>query len=782
VDPTSPETTQPQESQGNKVLRLPTPEKDAEEGGAALDEAVHEGGRVSVVDPSMSKPAPEVSQSTAKSEKPAGKEASSGTAAYADGGSLLMVGTGASTDGGGALMEGPVAGGPDSSPAGWLPRIGENSPFEEHGRVKDLRRPLAELVNQSIAEQSGAVERPLVDGRDSERGMVAVAREHRPEILEEGPVDGVREALEELVALGSPGGGWRESGSRSRDTMQTLGESGQTEVEGDLEGFGRESQEGRVERRMRKAPRKPEGGGDELRQSLEEFIALERELYEKEQQRERLRGRLEDARGVNSSGAGGGFEGLGRPGVEGLGWQGFESFRRHEPPDSGRSGNRLDLRSTANKGGSRFEETADAGQKGRKEAEAADVTRAIQAEEGAPLIGQSVNRGPSEAASLGADRWDLGVSTASRAPAFLGLDYASSDLTLTSSPMSGLSPFSLLTSPLSGFSEDDLDGLLEDELQSGHVSSFEGGHVAGLGGIGARLEAALSLEPLVTTGDDVSKEQQRGVALKAVGSDQTEEQTSSQSPGQTTNQISIQSPGQTPTQTPEQTSGDSPGQTPEQTSGQTSLSQLMADAMGGSTPEESWSDALREGGVSGQNSVARQEAPGLEEPAGEKRPVHTSTSLGSSGLSSPLFAPAGEHSVLLGRTSGRGESSQVPSSDTAQPPSSVTRSGASLSTTPTETTETTAGPQGDPPGSNSTSQTAPLELLRGSGSSPEKGGVRAGDSGETVQRREVTDDIFARLKRELDEFDERLDAVRADVFARGGQHPSTSSGERKGFV
>lgn len=769
MDPTSSETTQPQESHGKKVLRLRISEKDAGKEGAHSDGEVREGGRGSVADPSTSKPAPEVSQSTAKAEKPGEKEASLGTGAYADGGSLLIEGAGASTDGGGTLMEGPVAGGPDSSPAGWLPRIGENSPFEEQRRVRELRRPLADLVNQSIAEQSGAVERPLVDGKDSEEGMVAVAQEHRPEISEEGPVDGVREALEELVALESPGGESKKSGSGSREAVQTLGESAQTEVERDLEGFGRGAQEGPVEGRTRRAPRKPEGGGDELRQSLEEFIALERELYEKEQQRERLRGRLEDVREVVSSEAGDGFEGLRRSGVEGLGRQGLEGLGRHESVGLGRRGKGFKPRSAADKSGSRLEEIAHGAQKGREEAEAADVAGGIHAEEGAPLLGQSVNRGALEAANLGADRWDLEVSRTGRAPAFPGLDYASSDLTLTSSPMSGLSPFSLLTSPLSGFSEDDLDGLLEDDLQSGHVSSLEGGHVAGLGGIRARLEAALLLEPLVTTGDDVSKEQRRGVALKAVGSYQTEVQTSSQSPGQTPNQISIQSPGQTPTQTPEQTSG------------QTTLSQLMADVMGGSTPEESWSDALREGGVSGENSVARQEAPGLEEPAGEKRPVHTSTSLGSSGLSSSLFAPAGEHSVLLGRTSGREECSQVPISDTAQPPSSVTRSGANLSTTPTETTETTAGPQGDPPGSNSTSQTAPLELLRGSGSSPEKGGVRAGDSGGTVQRREVTDDIFARLKRELDEFDERLDAVRADVFARGGQHPSTSSGERKGF-
>jgi hypothetical protein len=779
VDPTTPEATQPQESQGNNVLRLPTPEKDAEKEGAASEGVVREGGRVSFPHSSMSKPAPEVSESTAKSEKPGEKEASSGTGAYADGGSLLMEGTGASTDGGGTLMEGPVAGGPDSSPGGWLPRIGENSPFEEQRRVRDLRRPLAELVNQSIAEQSGAVERPLVDGRDSEEGTAAGAREHQPEISEEGPVDGVREALEELVALESPGGGSRESGSGSREAMQTLGESGQAEVERDSEGFGRGSQEGRVERRTGKAPRKPEGGGDELRQSLEEFIALERELYEKEQQRERLRGRLEDVREVDSSGAGRGFEGLGRFGVEGLRRQGLDGLVRHESADSGRRGKGFEPRSAADKSGSRLKEAADGGQKGRKEAEAADVARGIHPEEGAPLVGQSVNRGASVAANLGADQWDLEGFAAGRAPAFLGLDYASSDLTLTSSPMSGLSPFSLLTSPLSGFSEDDLDGLLEDDLRSGHVSSFEGGHVAGLGGIRARLEAAVLLEPLVMSGDDLSKEQQREAALKAVGSDQTAGQTSSQSPGQTPNRISSQSPGQTPNQTSGQTSGERPGETPEETSGQTSLSQLMADVMGGSATEESWWETLREGGVSGEISSARKEAPGSEDPASEIRPVHTSTSLGSSGLSSSLFASAGEHSVLLGRTSGREESSQAPSSETAQPPST---SGANLSTTPTETTDTTAAPQGDPPGSNLRAPLAVGELLRGPGSFPETGREQPGDFGETVQRREVTDDIFARLKRELDQFDERLDAVRADVFAQGGQPRGTSSGERQGFL
>lgn len=602
---------------------------------------------------------------------------------------------------------------------GWLPRIGEDSPFVERGGQArgELRGPLEELVNLSRAEGAGG---------GGQEGTAAREAEAEPEMSEEVPGMDLREVLEQLVALEDA------RSSDAREALRILGEREDRARPQNAEEGGRGPG----------MPRKAESAS-ELRQSLEEFIALERELYEKELQKERLRGRLEAGVGTRERG------GLLERRAENVGGSGRN--RGEERREDGRAWDRDE------EGGVDPRALGTA-------AIARDGDVSMAAVPGA----EAVSRGASELAAEqmglanpgGLER--LEVNTARQALGHWGLDYASSDFTLMSSPTSGLSPFSLLTSPLSNFSEDDLDVLL-----GVHVSSFELGNVSGPG-IAATLRE----------GETAEFDERRGLNLNAGERLHVAE-------GRVANGLGLDS--EPPAERVEAV-------TP--TEGGTSA----LGVSGGITSAESWPKWSEGHGL----LTEREESERTQQPSGSKEP-HANVS-SSAPTSSSLLTSGG--TVL---SAGTGLSNRTErEAGTFLPSSELTMSGTvpstvSLPTSTTERSETAAADVTFPPGHSSLgSQTAPGYPPSSPGASQPvtntldtDGASAPGDFEPTIEeewnqraaptatlpgeeRQRPVDDIFARLKRELDEFDERLDAVRTDVFAQGGvaaRLPSSTSGE-----
>ncbi|GAQ84514.1 hypothetical protein KFL_001920140 [Klebsormidium nitens] len=590
---------------------------------------------------------------------------------------------------------------------GWLPRIGEDSPFVERGGQArgDLRGPSEELVNSSRAED--------VRGGGQE-GAAGRVEEAAPDFSEEVPGMDLREVLEQLVALEDARSG------DAREALRILDERADLTRPHNPEEGGRGAE----------APRRAEGTS-ELRQSLEEFIVLERELYEKEQQKERLRGRLESGVGVRD------LEGSGQ----------LETQAKF-PGERGRN---------------RGEERRDDGLMDRQN-EGGVVSRALGTASAAPKVDVSIGAVPgSEALSggasgLAADQLGLAnpgglegleVNTARQRLGHWGLDYASSDFTLMSSPTSGLSPFSLLTSPLSNFSEDDLDVLLDV-----HVSSFALGPVSGSGD-GATLRE----------GETAEFREQPGLGLNAGEELHSAEGQVTSGTGFDTELSARRTEGEEnertrePDGAKEHVSSSAPTSSSLLTSGDTMLSggtglsnrtELEAGALlpsselttSGTVP----STDLPPTSTTERSETGAAEAPfpsGHSSPGSQTAPTYPPSSPG-------VFQPVPQ-TLDTGRASAPGDFE--PTSEEEQGHQPVTLD---------LVTEGVFAPSNSEPNAE------------------KQQGKRAAAIGNLPGERErPVDDIFARLKRELDEFDERLDAVRADVFAQGGaaaRLPSSTSG------